>query len=178
MTTRHLAAAAAASAAASSFVLLACIFHGQQWVQSRALFACRFIDSFLFIYSIQSQLGFSPDQPARWAAPDGSVPDHHELCLLAFREGVRFWLFPHRACCIHCIYFIFKTTSEEHSVFDLFFRKSPFKGEFTIFAGLEEVLRFLHEFRFTDDGLEGEVLFYLSTLYRTKNTNPNRVARH
>jgi nicotinate phosphoribosyltransferase len=29
------------------------------------------------------------------------------------------------------------------SIFDLFFRKHPFAGEFTIFAGLEEVLRYL-----------------------------------
>ena len=35
------------------------------------------------------------------------------------------------------------------STFDLYFRTNPFKGEFTIFAGLEEVLRFLSTFRFS-----------------------------
>lgn len=34
------------------------------------------------------------------------------------------------------------------AVFDLYFRKSPFKGEFCIFAGLEEVIRHVSSFRF------------------------------
>merc|ERR1711968_395215 len=43
---------------------------------------------------------------------------------------------------------------EEHAVFDLFFRKNPFKGEFTVFAGLDEVLRFLHHYSFTTDDID------------------------
>ena len=43
---------------------------------------------------------------------------------------------------------------ECHAVFDLFFRKNPFGGEFTIFAGLEEVTRYLSAFRFGEDDLE------------------------
>jgi nicotinate phosphoribosyltransferase len=42
----------------------------------------------------------------------------------------------------------------EHSVFDAFFRKNPFSGEFTLFAGLEEVLRFIQTFRFLPDEIE------------------------
>eukprot|EP00047_Mylnosiga_fluctuans_P004698 m.236033 g.236033 ORF g.236033 m.236033 type:complete len:594 (+) comp12918_c0_seq1:81-1862(+) len=38
--------------------------------------------------------------------------------------------------------------SDEWAVFDLFFRKNPFGGEFTIFAGLEECLRYVASFRF------------------------------
>ena len=38
-------------------------------------------------------------------------------------------------------------------MFDLFFRKHPFQGEFTIFAGLEEVLRFAHSYKFTADDI-------------------------
>lgn len=35
--------------------------------------------------------------------------------------------------------------------FDLFYRKSPFSGEFTVFAGLEECIRFIANFKFTED---------------------------
>src|SRR4030042_1673575 len=40
---------------------------------------------------------------------------------------------------------------EEEAVFDLFFRKNPFGGEFAIYAGLEEKLRLFENFHFTDD---------------------------
>jgi nicotinate phosphoribosyltransferase len=40
---------------------------------------------------------------------------------------------------------------ECHAVFDLFFRRNPFEGEFTVFSGLEEVVRFVSDFRFTPD---------------------------
>jgi nicotinate phosphoribosyltransferase len=39
---------------------------------------------------------------------------------------------------------------KDKAVFDLFFRENPFGGEFTIFAGLEEVIRSVDSFRFTE----------------------------
>ena len=40
-------------------------------------------------------------------------------------------------------------THARPAAFDLLFRKNPFNGEFTVFAGLEECLRFVSNFRFT-----------------------------
>ena len=40
---------------------------------------------------------------------------------------------------------------EEEAVFDLFFRKNPFHGEFAIYAGLEEILRLYEHFHFSDE---------------------------
>ena len=38
----------------------------------------------------------------------------------------------------------------DHAVFEAFFRKAPFKGKFTIFAGIDEVMDFVANFRFTE----------------------------
>jgi nicotinate phosphoribosyltransferase len=43
---------------------------------------------------------------------------------------------------------------EQHASFDLIFRKNPFNGEFTIFAGLEEALKFVSNFKFTRADVE------------------------
>ncbi|XP_047310631.1 nicotinate phosphoribosyltransferase 1-like isoform X2 [Impatiens glandulifera] len=42
----------------------------------------------------------------------------------------------------------------ERAVFDLYFRKNPFGGEYTIFAGLEECIRFIANFRFAEEEID------------------------
>ncbi|XP_034475207.1 nicotinate phosphoribosyltransferase isoform X4 [Drosophila innubila] len=64
---------------------------------------------------------------------------------------------------------------DDQAVFDLFFRNNPFHGEFTIFAGLEECLKFLDSFHYSQsdieylkqtlpEGIENEFFEYLGNL--------------
>ncbi|XP_065085336.1 nicotinate phosphoribosyltransferase isoform X5 [Ochlerotatus camptorhynchus] len=64
---------------------------------------------------------------------------------------------------------------DDHAVFDLFFRSNPFHGEFTIFAGLEECLKFMENFHYSEtdiqylkhalpQGIEEEFFEYLGQL--------------
>ncbi|KAF7828717.1 nicotinate phosphoribosyltransferase 2-like [Senna tora] len=42
---------------------------------------------------------------------------------------------------------------QERAVFDLYFRKNPFGGEYTIFAGLEECIKLIANFKFTKEDI-------------------------
>lgn len=50
------------------------------------------------------------------------------------------------------------------AVFDLFFRTSPFQGEFTIFAGLEECLKFLVNFHYSESGMYFESIIFIPVI--------------
>ncbi|XP_047160931.1 nicotinate phosphoribosyltransferase 2-like [Vigna umbellata] len=43
---------------------------------------------------------------------------------------------------------------QERAVFDLYFRKNPFGGEYTVFAGLEECVRFIANFKLTEEQID------------------------
>lgn len=54
-----------------------------------------------------------------------------------------------------------RTYSYQHALirkngfsFDLYFRKNPFGGEFTIFGGLEECIRFIANFKITEEEIK------------------------
>lgn len=54
--------------------------------------------------------------------------------------------------------------TDDQSVFDLFFRTNPFHGEFTIFAGLEECLKFLDSFHYSESGEYSILLYHLKQI--------------
>jgi nicotinate phosphoribosyltransferase len=54
---------------------------------------------------------------------------------------------------ISMVYAYWKSRKNDHAVFDLFFRRAPFRGEFTLFAGLDECLKYIEDFRFSESDL-------------------------
>lgn len=44
--------------------------------------------------------------------------------------------------------------ADRHVVVDVHFRHNPFAGQFTVFAGLDEVVRFLADYRFDDERID------------------------
>ena len=48
----------------------------------------------------------------------------------------------------------FKTKPDSTAVFDYYFRSIPFKGGYTIFAGLQNILEILENLRFTEADIE------------------------
>ena len=47
-----------------------------------------------------------------------------------------------------------KQNMNQTVVFDMFFRKNPFNGGFSVFAGIETVLDTIVDFRFSEDDIE------------------------
>ncbi|KAG0584083.1 hypothetical protein KC19_3G183600 [Ceratodon purpureus] len=55
---------------------------------------------------------------------------------------------------------------QDRAVFDLLYRKNPFGGEYTGFAGLEECIRFAANFKFTDDDIDSSCFMHTRRLQR------------
>jgi nicotinic acid phosphoribosyltransferase len=55
--------------------------------------------------------------------------------------------------------------------FDLYFRRNPFGGEYTVFAGLEECIRFIANFKLSKD----EIAFVRECLSPTCEVSINQV---
>lgn len=49
----------------------------------------------------------------------------------------------------------------DRAIFDLYFRKNPFQGEFTVFAGLEECIKFLEKFSYSSSGTYLQTYFLI-----------------
>ena len=56
---------------------------------------------------------------------------------------------------------------DDPSIFECFFRKNPFKGEYTIFAGLDECLKHLVSFKFSESDIA-----YLKTVPSLRHCDP------
>ena len=56
---------------------------------------------------------------------------------------------------------------DDPAIFELFFRKNPFGGEFTIFCGLDEVLKFVDNYKFSEGDID-----YLKQTPALKNCDP------
>ncbi|MBA7711646.1 Nicotinate phosphoribosyltransferase pncB2 [subsurface metagenome] len=92
---------------------------------------------------------------------NGPAPQNHTLALLTdFYE-------------LTMMQGYFRYGHNPQTVFELFFRRPPFEGGFSVFAGLEDLLKAIATLRFTDDELDflaGQKIFradfldYLSTL--------------
>jgi nicotinic acid phosphoribosyltransferase len=49
---------------------------------------------------------------------------------------------------------------EQVAHFDLFFRKAPFGGQYTVFAGLSDVLKLVATFNFTQDQVRANLGYF------------------